>query len=138
MEDWSVQNTENKIYNNKRRTYLDKGDCKEGEVICRKCKGVGEINPPRELHLPVLITCPQCLGRGIVDWVTQAVERPIIFGVDSSSSSSSSSYSVRVSGASGTSGASFPKKPIGPPCRIINEGFSMPKWVTKIKRRISV
>ena len=79
------------------------------------------------------------MGRGIVDWITQAVERPPIFGMDSSSSSSSSSYSVRVSGACGTSGAVvLPPKPTPPPNRIINEGFSMPKWVTKIKRRICV
>lgn len=131
MEDWSVQNTENKIYNNKRRTYLDKGDCKEGEVICKKCKGVGEINPPKDLHLPALITCPQCFGRGIVDWVTQAVERPIIFGVDSSSSSSSSSYAVRVSGASGTSGPGYKPMKSMP---IKKETFTS-KWLTKYKRR---
>lgn len=116
-----VQNTQNKIYNNARRTYLDKNDLKEGESFCRKCKGVGEItngSSATDLMLPV--TCPQCVGRGIVDWVTQAVERPKLLINDSSSVSSCSA---------------LPPKPKPPPCRIINEGFSMPKWVTNYKRK---
>ena len=126
-----VQNTQNKIYNNTRRTYLDEKDLKEGESFCRKCKGVGEILDgfsATDLHLPKI--CPQCVGRGIVDWVTQAVERPPLLMTDSSSVSSCSSR-----GKHGTSGRAIPPKPKPPPCRIINEGFSIPKWVTKIKRR---
>lgn len=83
----AVQNTQNKIYNNARRTYIDESDCKEGETICRKCKGQGNIMSPNG---PWSDNCPQCLGHGIVDWVTQAVKRPIMIATDSSCSSSAS------------------------------------------------
>lgn len=128
-----VQNTQNKVYNNARRTYLDEADLKEGESFCRKCKGVGEIlSRISASGHEVPATCPQCVGRGIVDWVTQAVERPPL--MTGSASSSSSSYSG-AKGIHGTSGRALPPKPTPPPSRIINEGFSIPKWVTKIKRR---
>jgi hypothetical protein len=123
-----IVNTQNKIYNNHRRTYLDKGDLKEGESFCRKCKGVGEIH-----NSPIFGICPQCVGRGIVDWITQAVERPPLMTGHSSSSSCSS----QGLGMNGTSGAvSLYHKGV----RILktnSDGIKIfiPKQVTNYKRR---
>jgi len=89
MNDLEIVNTKNKIFNLKRRTYLDNTDLKEGESFCRKCKGRGEVTKG---HWDMVDTCPQCLGRGIVDWVTQAVKRPPLVATDSSSSVSDSLY----------------------------------------------
>jgi len=126
MMEWEVVNTQDKIYNDKRRTYIDKSDCKEGEVICRKCKGRGEIWPKEEY---INELCPQCLGRGIVDWVTQAVERPRITFTDSSSSSSMSSTYVK--GLHGTTGHGSPKLVKF----VTNPGMIGLKQVTNYKRR---
>lgn len=123
MEDLEVQNTQNKVYNDVRRTYIDKSDCKEGEAICRKCKGRGQIMSEDASND---VICSKCLGRGIVDWVKQAVVRPIIFGADSSSSSSSSSYSVRVASGPGYK----PVKLIS-----IKKEIFPSNWLTKYKRR---
>ena len=128
-----VQNTQNKIYNNARRTYLDEKDLKEGESFCRKCKGVGEILDgfsATDVHLPK--TCSQCVGRGIVDWVTQAVERPpLMTGVQSSSSCSSSGIKSR--GMHGTSGVIITPPP--PPKKRIVKGIFLSKGLTNYKRR---
>jgi len=94
---FEFQNTQNKIYNDVRRTYIDERDCKEGESICRKCKGHGQIDV-KCYHHTYIETCPQCLGRGIVDWVTQAVERPPVM---TGSHSTSSSSGARVIGKHG-------------------------------------
>ena len=118
-----VQNTQNKIYNDARRTYIDESDCKEGESICKKCKGSGQVDV-KNYHHTYIETCPQCLGRGIVDWVTQAVERPpVAIGTDSSSSSSG----ARLTG--------IVKRPIPPKGRIVKEGMFIRNKVTKYKRR---
>jgi len=95
--DLQVQNTQNKIYNETRRTYIDESDCKEGESICKKCKGEGQI-VVKNYHHQHIEVCPQCLGKGIVDWVTQAVERPPVM---TGSHSTSSSSGARVIGKHG-------------------------------------
>lgn len=120
-----VQNTQNKIWNNRRRTYIDKSDCKEGESICKKCKGVGEfINEEHHHSLPTI--CPQCCGRGIVDWITQAVERPPTqMGSHSSSSSSSCSTTYHKS----------PLPNYKPVKLVSNPGMICTKQVTNYKRR---
>ena len=127
LTEFVVQNTQNKVYNNKRRTYIDKSDCKEGEVICKKCMGAGELIP-RDSHFRVDI-CSQCLGRGIVDWITQAVERPPLNFTDSSSSSSISSRPVKK-----TIGASVHSSP-KPVKFVANSGMIGLKQVTNYKRR---
>ncbi len=124
---WPHVNTQKKIFNAKRRTYIDSNDCKEGEVICKKCKGKGE-NASEDG--PWCDSCSQCFGNGIVDWVTQAVERPPLI-LDSSSCSSVSSCSV-ITGMSGISGT-IPK-PQGPK-NTVHIGMIAPKGVTNYKRR---
>lgn len=121
-----VENTQNKIYNIPRRTYIDKTDCKEGEQICRKCEGVGQVTPPGG----PLMTCSQCFGKGIVDWVTQAVKRPPMS--DSSSSGSSTSVSASYTGNGKTYG---PHIPLNIP---IQNRMIQIKKVTNYKRRKGV
>jgi len=82
--DITPQNTQNKIYNNIRRTWLDDSDLIEGEVFCKRCEGSGEIKQTLGYYGTEL--CPKCFGKGIVDWVTQAVERPAIPFIDTSAS----------------------------------------------------
>ncbi len=107
---------------------LYKGDLKEGESICRKCKGTGESLISNNNNIRVLNRCQKCLGRGVVDWVTQAVERPpLMTGLASSSSHSLSS------GMAGTSGISY--KPVK---NIPMPGNICMKSVTNYKRRIGV
>jgi len=125
MNTLEVQNTQNKIYNEIRRTYLDDSDLKEGEVICRKCKGTGISYSHPFTHV-----CSKCSGEGIVDWVTQAVERPVVFVTDSSAACSISSGQM----------TSFPVYPS--PFKVkssrglmINIRKSLIKMVTNYKRR---
>lgn len=129
---FEVQNTQNKIYNIPRRTYIDEGDCKEGEQICRNCEGIGQVTPKNG---PIR-NCSQCLGRGIVDWVTQAVERPAIMTGQNSSGMSSSSSSPR-SGKFGTSSCFYTGTggTVGPSIPLNNQGNIRIKPVTNYKRR---
>jgi len=125
--DLQVQNTQNKIYNSVRRTYIDNSDLKEGESICRKCKGTGEINSKESvIGYDFPDVCSKCGGRGIVDWVTQVVERPPVI---TGSHSTSSSSGARVRGKSG-----IVKHPIPPKTHII-KGIFKGKKVTNYKRR---
>lgn len=48
----------------------------EGEVICVKCDGEGNIYNSRSDFLALDTICPKCNGEGKVDWVTNAIERP--------------------------------------------------------------
>ena len=53
----------------------------EGEVKCGRCNGTGK----RERRF----TCPKCLGKGKLDWVTNAMggHKPIDWGTSISSNS---------------------------------------------------
>lgn len=124
-----IVNTENKVYNHIRRTYIDEGDCKEGELICTKCDGSGSW-PKKNAAMedPYFLRCNKCQGVGIIDWIEKVVGKPAIM-TGSSSTSSSSSMPL---GASGTSGMYNPVKSIPMPGSVhVNQ-------VTNYKRRISV
>ncbi len=127
MNGLAVSNTENKIYNEIRRSYLDDSDCKEGEVICRKCKGTG-INYTHPFTHP----CSKCAGNGIVDWVTQAVDRPVVMPTDSSSSASISSGGMRR--PHGMSGPTY-RQTLKLPKPKNKLGNLLSKVVTNYKRR---
>jgi hypothetical protein len=90
-----VYNTQDKIWNDVRRTYIGESDLKEGELICKKCEGSGSQPKHKKLSDASFLRCTKCGGRGIVDWAQNAVNRPIVFGRDSSSSSSLSSWSPK-------------------------------------------
>ena len=124
-----IVNTQNKVYNHVRRTYIDEGDCKEGQMICRKCEGGGSW-PKKFARLedPFFLRCQKCQGSGITDWIENVVGKPpIAFGVDTSSFSS-----------------------ISAPVSLYHKGVKLlethsdgmkiftPKQVTNYKRRISV
>lgn len=132
MEEFEVINTQNKIYNNKRRTYIDHTDCKEGEAICRKCLGVGEILPKEE-HFGVQ-NCPKCQGRGIVDWVEQVVGKPILI-TDSSASVSSTSGTSSAGSSGVVSSWSMKKDPKYVPLKkMIESTYKKIKKDIKLRR----
>ena len=56
----------------------------EGEVICDKCDGTGDISGGG------YVKCPKCKGKGKLDWVTNAMGyiKPFEFSVSSTSISS--------------------------------------------------
>jgi len=81
---FEVCNTQNKIYNDKRRTFLDESDLKEGEVFCSKCKGTGTADNNSNGYFDS--TCDKCHGRGIVDWIENVVGKPEPMGNIASSS----------------------------------------------------
>jgi len=85
-----IVNTQNKIYNHIRRTYLDEGDCKEGQLICPKCSGGGSY-PKKSAALedPAFLRCSKCQGSGIVDWIENVVGKPAVMSGSASSSSMS-------------------------------------------------
>jgi len=67
----STVNTQNKVYNDKRRSFLDKSDLKEGEQFCSKCRGRGTDDiDNNSFYGP---TCSKCQGKGIVDWIENIV-----------------------------------------------------------------
>jgi len=39
----------------------------EGEVVCNKCKGSGELVP--DLYTPYPRECDKCFGCGKLDWI---------------------------------------------------------------------
>ena len=49
---------------------------KDGEIVCNKCLGEGEILPYGD-HFGVEI-CPKCLGVGKLDWVENVVGKKIV------------------------------------------------------------
>jgi len=57
-----ICNTENKIYNEARRSYID---LKEGEEWCPRCHGKG-------YDIDKYYYCPTCRGVGKLDWISRA------------------------------------------------------------------
>jgi len=100
-----IVNTQNKVYNPIRRTYIDEGDCKEGELICPKCDGGGSW-PKKNAAMedPSFLRCYKCQGVGIIDWIEKVVGKALLI----SDSSSASSSSLSMPGFNGTSGISMP------------------------------
>jgi len=93
-----ICNTQNKTYNHIRRTYIDEGDLKEGQLICPKCDGGGSY-PKKSAALedPYFLRCSKCQGIGIVDWIENVVGKPAIMSGRSSSSFSSADPNGQVS-----------------------------------------
>ena len=131
---FEIQNTQNKVYNIPRRSYIDEGDCKEGESICRKCEGIGQVTTDGG---PIM-NCSKCLGRGIVDWISQAVVRPP--QSSSTHGSSGTSMSSSSNGQFGSSSCVFNGngKVIGPHIPLQHQGNIHIKKVTNYKRRKTV
>ncbi len=48
-------------------------DLKEGEVICNKCSGTGEIHGRRRIDAS--LTCSKCWGVGKLDWIDNVMGR---------------------------------------------------------------
>jgi len=72
---------------------------KEGEVICSKCHGAGQVLIViRDNEYSYNDKCNKCYGEGKTDWVTNimwvepVVNEPLLSSSMSSSSSSSSFY----------------------------------------------
>jgi len=80
-------NSQDKVYNHIRRTYIDEADCKEGEMICNKCEGGGSW--PKKfaaMEDAYFLRCNKCQGIGIIDWIENIVGKPVnMAGMDSSS-----------------------------------------------------
>lgn len=60
-------------YNSYKRVIIDIG---EGEEVCRKCRGKGEVilrTPNYVRHL----CCDKCLGTGKIDWVEKAIGKRV-------------------------------------------------------------
>ena len=99
-----IVNTQSKVYNHVRRTYIDEKDCKEGELICPKCDGGGSW-PKKfaKLEDPSFLRCHKCQGIGIIDWIEKVVGKPAIMTGGASSSSSTIMYGAGIHGTSGIS-----------------------------------
>jgi hypothetical protein len=72
---------------------MEKNKLNKGESICSMCEGTGAFPSKLERYDELQRTCPKCNGRGIVDWVTNAMGKPPLPSYTSTMSSSSSTPS---------------------------------------------
>lgn len=49
---------------------------KDGEYVCYKCNGTGNINEAvnSNYYYTCLVKCPICKGTGILDWISNIIE----------------------------------------------------------------